>query len=402
MKKSIGILPIIILLMTNFILGQKIKDVNLLGGAIQESESPFENGLPKGWMRAVDNYECTVKFESGSIYFERLLPDEKCSFAFSQDAENGDYLVKTNFRIDGNEPKILLDGVPLEKENFIKVTDGKMYVGIRTRGAGKVWGNIYKMTVTKVADKKTVTKVAKLSFPSNEVLEKIKLIAANSPITKYEWNDRGKSSIGYIKGVAVTYAKSYLELKSKQNTAVSEMSQVVGDTKKDALAFYEVKTNSDVDRLRAVYTLALGLGMRESSGNTTVGWDKSKLTETPPIEPTAENSEGGLFQVSWDSRDKSPWLLKLYDQYQATPNQCSLSVFMEKVKDKNEQIFGSGDGAKFQTFMKECPALATEYVMVMLRVNRRHFGPINTKKAEYKPDAEKMFKDIEKVIDKTL
>jgi len=395
MKNLVRILPLVILfLMTNFSFGQQptppSNTINLLEGSLQE------NGLPNGWTTSVDNFDCTIKFQNGAIYFERLSPDEKCSFAFSRNMDNGDYLLKTLFEIDGNEPKILLDGKTLEKQNEIKVTDGVLRVGIQTRGAGKVWGNIFSMTLSKVSK----SKVSNTSVLTSETIEKIKEIASNSPVKKYEWKDRGQAPIGYIKGVAVTYANSYYELKTKQKTAVEVMSQPLGEKKNDALAFYGIKANSDVDRLRAVYTLALGLGMRESSGNTTVGWDRSKLKKG--IKNTEENAEAGLFQVSWDSRNKSPWLLKLYEQYKAAPEQCSLSIFMEKVRDEKDPAVGTGDGAKFQKFTKECPSFATEYVMIMLRSNRTHFGPIKTKKAEYNLDAERMFKDIEKVIDKTL
>lgn len=231
---------------------------------------------------------------------------------------------------------------------------------------------------------------------SSETIAKIKEAASNSPVKKYKWKDRGTASIGYIKGVAVTYAKSYYELKTKQKTAVEVMSQKIGDSKTDALAHYGITANSEIDRLRAVYTLALGLGMRESSGNTTEDWDRSKLKEG--IVNTEENAEAGLFQVSWDSINKSPWLLKLYDQYKAAPGQCSLSIFMENVKDKKQPAVGTGDGAKFQKFTKECPSFATEYVMIMLRTNRLHFGPLKKKAAEYNLDANKMFKNIENIV----
>jgi hypothetical protein len=85
MNNLIKVLPIIFIfwgLSISFAQTEKKKD--LLSGVIQE------NGLPVGWIRAVDNFECTVKFQNGSIYFERLMPDEKCSFAFSQNAENGE------------------------------------------------------------------------------------------------------------------------------------------------------------------------------------------------------------------------------------------------------------------------------------------------------------------------
>ncbi len=229
-------------------------------------------------------------------------------------------------------------------------------------------------------------------------LEKIKEIAANSKIRHYFWPQRGYAPIGYIKGVAVTYAKSYSELKANQDAAVRVMSQPLGDPHADALAWYGIAGGSEVDRIRSVYTLAVGLGMRESSGNTTEGRDMS----VPEQDATEANAEAGLFQVSFDSFQVSPWMQRLSNQYHATASQCSVTTFMEGVPDKNRAVVGTGNGAAFQKFTKECPSFATEYVMLMLRLNRTHFGPVNGKKAEYKTDAENMFREIEKVVDETI
>jgi len=226
-----------------------------------------------------------------------------------------------------------------------------------------------------------------------EIVEKAKVIAENSPVRNYFWKDRGRAPIGYIKGVAVTFAKSYYELKTNQDTAVNIMSQYLGAAHQDALSWYEISASTKFDRLRAVYTLALGLGMRESSGNTTEGRD------TTVTHPTEENAEAGLFQVSYDSFHISPWMQTLFERYHSAVNSCSLSIFMEGTPDKHRDLVGSGKGAAFQKFIKECPSCATEYVMLMLRLNRTHFGPINTKKAEYNLDAERMFREIEQVVD---
>jgi hypothetical protein len=49
----------------------------------------------------------------------------------------------------------------------------------------------------------------------------------------------------------------------------------------------------------------------------------------------------------------------------------------------------------FQQLAKECPAFAVEYAAVLLRNRRRHFGPINEKKAELKSDADALFRQVE-------
>lgn len=235
---------------------------------------------------------------------------------------------------------------------------------------------------------------AETTAPS-DLTQKIMDAAANSAIKRYFWPQRGYAPIGYIKGLAITYAKSYRELKTGQDTAVKVMSQELGGQNKDALTWYGVPGQTAVDRLRSVYTLALGLGMRESSGNTTEGRDMS----VPENEATAANAEAGLFQVSYDSFDVSPWMQKLYDSYHTDTSKCSLATFLEGAHQLNRPVVGTGDGAAFQKFTKECPSFATEYVMLMLRLNRTHFGPIKTRKAEYKTNAEVLFREIESLVD---
>jgi peptidoglycan LD-endopeptidase CwlK len=240
----------------------------------------------------------------------------------------------------------------------------------------------------------SVASAVETTAPS-DLTQKIAEVVANSTIKRYFWLQRGYAPIGYIKGMAITYAKSYRELKRGEDTAAKVMSQELGSPNKDALAWYGIPGETAVDRLRSVYTLALGLGMRESSGNTTEGRDMS----VPENEATEANAEAGLFQVSYDSFDVSPWMRKLYDSYRADSSKCFLTTFLEGVHQLNRAVVGTGNGAAFQKFTKECPSFATEYVMLMLRLNRTHFGPINHKKAEYKTGAEVMLRKIEDLVD---
>jgi len=72
---------------------------------------------------------------------------------------------------------------------------------------------------------------------------------------------------------------------------------------------------------------------------------------------------------------------------------------MDGVHDKRAPELGNGTGAAFQRMMKTCPAFATEYAVVMLRINRKHFGPINRHEAELRPECEKMLEAIEGMVD---
>jgi hypothetical protein len=229
----------------------------------------------------------------------------------------------------------------------------------------------------------------------NEQQLRIAEIAVQSDCAKYRWRNRGIAPAGYIKGMALVYAKCYLESKRSTETAVFVMKQPLQSATTDALAWYETDARTDIERLRALFTLGIGLGMRESSGNTTEGRDITAEN------PTADSAEAGLFQTSFDSFNISSWFANLFDQYRAGTGTCFLETFKEGVRDKRQPVIGLGPGAEFQRFTKSCPAFAVEYTMVMLRVRRKHFGPITRKEAEYRQPCSDMLKLIEIELDRT-
>lgn len=198
--------------------------------------------------------------------------------------------------------------------------------------------------------------------------------------------------------MARVYAKSFCESRGAAETPASVMRQPLrGDQDtlvhyRDALSDAGVDVTNDIERLRALYTLGIGLGMRESSGNTTEGRDITARN------PTASSAEAGLFQQSFDSLNRSPALADLLGQYRANTGACLLETFKEGIpRVVTRPVFGTGDGAEFQRFTRACPAFATEYAMVLLRVNRRHFGPINRREAEFFGPCNDMLKEVEAV-----
>lgn len=178
--------------------------------------------------------------------------------------------------------------------------------------------NIGERKITAIGFEQGNQKKAETSIYINVVyatdgLDKIIEVAANSQIARYHWLDRGVAPKGYIKGMAVVYAKVYCQLKAA-NPFAKEMAKAnTGNSDKDALAHYAQKfrdlgmNNSvaGVDTLRHLFVLLIGLGMRESSGKYCEGRDRSASNTT------AETAEAGLFQTSYNARSASPLLPQL-------------------------------------------------------------------------------------------
>src|SRR6516162_11857014 len=153
-------------------------------------------------------------------------------------------------------------------------------------------------------------------------LDQITQIAAQSAIARYSWKDRGIAPKGYIKGMALVYARVYCKLGAGDD-AVTEMAKPnSADGAHDALAWYDpifvaVGMSNDAagaDTLRHLFVLLIGLGMRESSGKYCEGRDRSASNTT------AETAEAGLFQTSFNARTASPLLPTIFAAYSENPS----------------------------------------------------------------------------------
>jgi hypothetical protein len=216
-------------------------------------------------------------------------------------------------------------------------------------------------------------------------------LARNSRLARYAWPDRGMAPIGYINGLAVTFARVYLKLNAGDSAALA-MTAPIGGANSDALAYYGLAAGDRPAILRRLFALLYGLGMRESSGNCFEGRDRSASNIS------ADTAEAGLFQQSWNSHVASPELPKLFAAYSANPDGF-LSIFREGLSGPASSNEGSGDGAAFQALCKSCPAFAAEAAAIGLRTIRRHWGPINRREAEIRPEAEALLLQVQKVID---
>lgn len=230
----------------------------------------------------------------------------------------------------------------------------------------------------------------------------IAALAARSDIRRYDWPQRGRAPLGYVKGMAVAFGRAYCKLKAGDPAAIEMAKAETSDGRTDALAWYAPEYRSlgmsnaaaGRDTLRHAFVLLTGLGMRESSGQLCEGRDMS-ATNT-----TGETAEAGLFQVSYNSRGASPILPTLLLRYAGSTDFAA--IFAEGVRCRPSMLrnWGSGPGVEFQRLTKACPAFAVEYSAVALRNMRSHWGPLNTKRAELRPECDALFQAVAALIER--
>lgn len=230
---------------------------------------------------------------------------------------------------------------------------------------------------------------------------RIAALAATSPLLAYRWLDRGRAPRGYVKGMAVAFGRTYCKLKAGDPTARTMAAAVGTDAQSDALAWYaDIFAQAGMDNstagplvLRHLFVLLTGLGMRESSGQHCEGRDMSATNVS------AATAEAGLFQVSFNSMGTNALRRGLYQRYQGSTDFAA--IFGEGVtcSPASWRNWGTGDGVEFQRLTKACPAFAVEYAALLLRQLRRHWGPINRRKAEVRPEADALFRSVQALID---
>ena len=236
----------------------------------------------------------------------------------------------------------------------------------------------------------------------SDPIEQILKIAAASDIARFKWENRGRAPAGYIKGMALAYARVHCKLKAGDAAATEMAKAKTADPKRDALAWYDdifaaqgmSNDAAGKDTLRHLFVLLIGLGMRESSGKHCEGRDKS-ATNTK-----SDTAEAGLFQMSFNSKAASPLLPTLFAQYSAKPSGF-LEVFKEGVRCSAASLenLGSGDGKEFQRLCKECPAFAAEFAAVALRHIKDHWGPIKRKEAQVRKECDLMLRQVQEAVD---
>jgi uncharacterized protein (TIGR02594 family) len=239
---------------------------------------------------------------------------------------------------------------------------------------------------------------------SEEMIDVVIDAAKNSAIVKYSWDDRGKAPIGYITGMALSFALALTRLHAEDDAALEMAKPDTEDPDNDVFSWYaeefedEGMDNSDdvdpEDRLRHLFALMIGLGMRESSGRYCEGRDMSASNTS------ADEAEAGLFQTSWNIRSSCPAISPLLTEYWKNP--CGFRAqFQEGVSLDSNDLgnYGSGDGAKYQFLSKYAPTFHALVTAIGLRNLRAHWGPINRHEVELRQEADSMLKAVESLVE---
>lgn len=247
-------------------------------------------------------------------------------------------------------------------------------------------------------------------------LKDITAIAVLSDCSRINWKDRGHAKDAYYKGMALSWARQVCkplpvvssEMKKTQKSRDGKLYYT------DVLAHYDLdvrtyratpfktlgmRTDGGVDTARAVWTLLIGLGMRESSGRPYVGRDTSMNFTS------ADSAESGLMQSSYGARKQSPDMEALYQKYKTDKSGCFKEVYYEgyKADSANLKNWGSesSEGYKFQKLQKECPGFAVEYAAILVRLNgggKGEFGPLRMKVAQVEKSCETMLKKVQDYV----
>jgi hypothetical protein len=234
----------------------------------------------------------------------------------------------------------------------------------------------------------------------DEMKQDIDRLVVASGLDDYVWADRGSSPPGYISGMAMSFAVAMTSFQSGRASALF-MGDKLGSESKDALAWYATQFKDEGmanktprERIRHLFVLLIGLGMRESAGKYCEGRDMSASNTS------SDTCEAGLFQSSWNFHNSSAYIEEFFQEYWADPNGF-LEIFSEGIYPtaNNLNVYGSGDGAAYQWLAKYCPAFAVMSTAIGLRVLKDHWGPIKRHEAEIVPEVDDLLEKIQDLVE---
>jgi hypothetical protein len=225
----------------------------------------------------------------------------------------------------------------------------------------------------------------------------------NKKVQALSWKDRGQPPKGYYNGMAKSFAVAMTLYSEGDEGAEIMAHKASADPEHDALTYYakefqghKMSNAADgVATLRHLFCMMVGLGMRESSGNPWEGRDMSATN----VE--SETCEAGLFQTSWNiSNFAEEEIGGLLEEYWGDPNGFQ-STFAEGVEPSttNLDLYGSGDGAKYQWLAKQSPAFAVLVTAIGMRKGRKHWGPIERREVEISSEIDDMLSDVQELVE---
>jgi len=232
--------------------------------------------------------------------------------------------------------------------------------------------------------------------------ETIIAVARASAVASYSWPDRGRAPIGYIVGMALSYAVACKRLASGDEV-IAEMAQADRrDDDEDVLSWFSDEledmewdvSEDGVDTLRALFAIMIGLGMRESSGRYCEGRDMSASNTS------ADTAEASLFQTSWNIRSCCEEIGPLLEEFWENPNGF-VDGFREGVSPTGSELqnFGAGsNGARYQFLSKYAPQFHVYVTAIGLRFLRQHWGPINRYEVDLHEDAYDLLEQVEAAL----
>lgn len=233
-----------------------------------------------------------------------------------------------------------------------------------------------------------------------DMMQDIDRLVVASGLDDYTWEDRGSAYPGYMSGMAMCFALAMTQLLN-DNGAAQAMAAPLGSESKDAMAWYadefddeDMSNDTERERIRHLFVLLIGLGMRESSGKYCEGRDMSASNTS------SDTCEAGLFQASWNFHNSSSHIDDLLALYWDDPNGF-LDIFSEGIypNANNLSTYGSGDGAAYQWLAKFCPAFAVMSTAIGLRVLKDHWGPIKRHEVEIVPEVDELLEKIQELVE---
>lgn len=241
------------------------------------------------------------------------------------------------------------------------------------------------------------------NMPSSDAAV-IMMISARSEVAGYNWRDRGQAPLGFMYGIGLSFAQSYLRLKQLHPAVVAMVVANKHDDDIDAISWFNSNYDAigirnevpGVNVLISLYMMLLGLGMRESSGQHCCGRDQSASNTT------SETCEAGLYQTSYNAHVCHDTFDPLMDEFAAGQTVSGFqNAFAVEVScgSSDWDNYGSGRGEEFQMLCKSQPAFAVESCGLVLRNLRQHYGPVNRKELELRPEAQTLFQQIKAYID---